>query len=45
MKAAVDELVEKLSRQVRDIHEKRVAGRKHVTSRSSRTVEAEITES
>ena len=30
MKAAIDELVDKLVRQVRDIHDKRVDGRKHV---------------
>ena len=30
MKAAVDELADTLVRQVRDIHDKRVAGRKHV---------------
>src|SRR4029077_12006 len=29
MKAAIDELSDKLTRQVRDLHEKRVAGRKH----------------
>ena len=29
MKAAIDELVDKLVRQVGDLHDKRVAGRKH----------------
>lgn len=29
MKAAVDELVDKLVRQVKDLHDKRVGGRKH----------------
>ena len=29
MKAAIDELVDKLVRQVKDIHDKRVGGRKH----------------
>jgi ribosome-associated translation inhibitor RaiA len=29
MKAAIDELVDKLVRQVRDIHDKRVDGRRH----------------
>jgi putative sigma-54 modulation protein len=30
MKAAIDELVDKLVRQVKDIHDKRVDGRRHV---------------
>ena len=30
MKAAIDELADKLVRQVKDIHDKRVGGRKHV---------------
>ena len=30
MKAAIDELADKLVRQVRDLHDKRVRGRKHV---------------
>jgi putative sigma-54 modulation protein len=29
MKAAIDELADKLVRQIKDIHDKRVAGRKH----------------
>jgi putative sigma-54 modulation protein len=29
MKAAIDELADKLARQVKDIHDKRVGGRKH----------------
>ena len=29
MKAAIDELADKLVRQVRDIHDKRVDGRRH----------------
>ena len=44
MKVAVDELVEKLSRQVRDLHEKRVAGRKHF-SEPENPLEPEATES
>ena len=31
MKAAIDELADKLVRQVKDIHDKRVSGKKHVT--------------
>jgi putative sigma-54 modulation protein len=31
MRAAIDELADKLVRQVRDIHDKRVDGRKHFT--------------
>jgi hypothetical protein len=31
MKAAIDELADKLVRQVRDLHDKRVTGRKRVT--------------
>jgi putative sigma-54 modulation protein len=50
MKAAVDELVDKLVRQIRDLHDKRVDGRKHfdaptVESEPDNAVEAEITES
>jgi putative sigma-54 modulation protein len=30
MKVAIDELADKLVRQVKDLHDKRVAGRKHV---------------
>ena len=41
MKAAIDKLADKLVRQVKDIHDKRVAGRKHVTEPE---VEAGITE-
>jgi ribosome-associated translation inhibitor RaiA len=44
MKVAVDELVEKLSRQVRDLHEKRVAGRKHF-SEPENLLESETDES
>ena len=43
MKAAIDELSDKLVRQVRDLHEKRVGGRKHVEQ--PQPAEAEITES
>jgi putative sigma-54 modulation protein len=32
MKAAIDELVDKLVRQVKDLHDKRVDGRKHVAA-------------
>ncbi|HEU5216031.1 MAG TPA: ribosome-associated translation inhibitor RaiA [Gaiellaceae bacterium] len=32
MKAAIDELTDKLVRQVRDLHDKRVDGRKHVAA-------------
>ena len=32
MKAAIDQLADKLVRQVRDIHDKRVAGRRHVAA-------------
>jgi putative sigma-54 modulation protein len=48
MKAAIDELVDKLVRQVRDIHDKRVDGRKHFDEPDAELaspVEAEITES
>jgi putative sigma-54 modulation protein len=48
MKAAIDELVDKLVRQVRDIHDKRVDGRKHFEEPEPELadpVEAEITES
>ena len=47
MKAAIDELVDKLVRQVKDIHDKRVDGRKHVEEPelTDEPVEAEITES
>jgi len=49
MKAAVDELADKLVRQVNDLREKRVAGRKHVPEPSgpetADPVEAGITES
>jgi putative sigma-54 modulation protein len=31
MKAAIDELADKLVRQVKDLHDKRVSGKKHVT--------------
>jgi putative sigma-54 modulation protein len=46
MKAAVDQLADKLVRQVRDLHEKRVHGRKHFDEPATADpVEAEITES
>jgi ribosome-associated translation inhibitor RaiA len=52
MKAAIDELVDKLVRQVRDLHDKRVDGRKHFEEplpaeepELENPVEAEITES
>ena len=46
MKAAIDQLADKLVRQVRDIHDKRVAGRRHFEEPELEgPVEAEITES
>jgi ribosome hibernation promoting factor len=47
MKAAIDELADKLVRQVRDIHDKRVDGRKHFEEpeTTDEPLEAEITES
>ena len=46
MKAAIDELSDKLVRQVRDLHEKRVDGHKHFEEPAvADSVEAEITES
>lgn len=52
MKAAIDELVDKLVRQVRDLHDKRVDGRRHFEEPAGteepeleNPVEAEITES
>jgi putative sigma-54 modulation protein len=46
MKAAIDELSDKLVRQVRDIHDKRVDGRKHFDEPATADpIEAEITES
>ena len=36
MKAAVDQLADKLTRQVRDLHDKRVGGRRHVEEPASR---------
>ncbi len=45
MKAAIDELSDKLVRQVRDLHDKRVTGRKHVDVETPEPVEAEFTES
>jgi putative sigma-54 modulation protein len=46
MKAAIDELSDKLVRQVRDVHDKRVDGRKHFAEPAvADPVEAEITES
>ncbi len=44
MTVAVDELVDKLVRQVKDLHDKRVAGRKHFDEPES-PLEPEITES
>jgi putative sigma-54 modulation protein len=46
MKAAVDELVDKLVRQIRDLHDKRVDGRKHAGEPElADEAESEITES
>jgi putative sigma-54 modulation protein len=52
MKAAIDELVDKLVRQVKDLHDKRVDGRKHFEEPRpvedeglENPIEAEITES
>src|ERR1044071_9308019 len=46
MKAAIDELVDKLVRQVRDLHDKRVDGRRHVEEPAiANPIETEITES
>jgi putative sigma-54 modulation protein len=48
MKAAIDQLSDKLVRQVRDLHDKRVDGRKHFDEPEpalENPVEAEITES
>ena len=46
MKEAIDELSDKLVRQVRDLHEKRVGGRKRYDApEPTEPVEAEITES
>jgi ribosome-associated translation inhibitor RaiA len=46
MKAAIDQLSDKLVRQVRDLHDKRVGGRKHFEEPTpAEPVEAEITES
>lgn len=46
MKAAIDELTDKLVRQVKDLHDKRVDGRKQVDEPDlTDPVEAEITES
>jgi ribosome-associated translation inhibitor RaiA len=44
MKAAIDELADKLVRQVKDLHDKRVHRRKHAPD-SEAEVEAGITES
>jgi ribosome hibernation promoting factor len=46
MKAAVDELVDKLVRQIKDLHDKRVDGRRRITEppEAESPVEAEITE-
>jgi ribosome-associated translation inhibitor RaiA len=44
MKAAIDELADKLVRQINDLHDKRVAGRKHFTEPEN-PVEAGIIES
>jgi putative sigma-54 modulation protein len=46
MKAAIDQLADKLVRQVKDLHDKRVDGRKHFAEPEvADPVEAEITES
>ena len=46
MKAAVDQLVDKLARQIKDLHDKRVDGRKHFTAPElGDALEAEVTES
>jgi ribosome-associated translation inhibitor RaiA len=52
MKAAIDQLADKLVRQVRDLHDKRVHGRRHFDEPEpseapelENPVEAEITES
>ena len=45
MKAAIDELADKLVRQIKDIHDKRVGGRKHFKEPQGGDVEAGITES
>jgi len=46
MKAAIDELSDKLTRQVKDLHDKRVGGRKHFNEPAvADPGEAEITES
>src|SRR3954449_625123 len=46
MKAAIDQLADKLTRQVRDLHDKRVGGRRHSEVPAlADPVEAEITES
>lgn len=46
MKSAIDELVDKLVRQIRDLHDKRVDGRRHFDEpETADAVEAEITES
>jgi len=48
MKAAIDELVDKLVRQVKDLHDKRLDGRRHFEEPEpelENPVEAEITES
>jgi putative sigma-54 modulation protein len=45
MNAAIDELVDKLVRQVRDLHDKRVDRRRHVEEPATADpVEAEVTE-
>jgi putative sigma-54 modulation protein len=45
MNAAVDQLVDKLVRQVKELHDKRVDGRKHFTAPElGDALEAEITE-
>ena len=46
MKAAIDELADKLVRQVKDLHDKRVDGRRHIDEPElDDPVEADITES
>ena len=45
MKEAIDELADKLVRQVKDLHDKRVHDRKHADEPDAGPVETEITES
>ena len=45
MKAAIDELADKLTRQVKDLHDKRVGGRKHFAEPEATEPVEEISES